>query len=154
MPKLVHEFDYYADLIFNDFGTGPMGYNRLVWIVTGGEFSGDRLKGTLPAGGGDWMTVGADGYGRLDVNATLQTHDGANIYVEYRGLVKATEATLINAGGGNAPNEWNDGYFYTNPRMETSDERYAWVNTTFWVSQGRLVGGPRVEYQVYRVENG
>ncbi|MEO0871318.1 MAG: DUF3237 family protein, partial [Pseudomonadota bacterium] len=32
---------------------------------------------------------------------------------------------------------FGDHYFYTNPRLETGDPRYAWVNTTFFVGQGR-----------------
>lgn len=44
-------------------------------------------------------------------------------------------------------------YFFTNPRLECSDERYAWVNTTMFVGEGRLVAGPAVEYRVYRLEN-
>ena len=45
-------------------------------------------------------------------------------------------------------------YFFTNPRLETGDERYKWVNQTQFLGQGRLVPGPTVEYRVYRVENG
>jgi hypothetical protein len=43
-----------------------------------------------------------------------------------------------------------DQYFRSTPRIETGDERYAWVNQTVFVAQGRLIPGG-VEYEVYRV---
>jgi Protein of unknown function (DUF3237) len=48
---------------------------------------------------------------------------------------------------------YGDQYFFTNPRLETGDERYKWVNQAQFPGQGRLVPGPTVEYRVYRVEN-
>ncbi len=35
--------------------------------------------------------IGADGIGRLDVRAAIETHDGANIYVSYTGVLHMTE---------------------------------------------------------------
>ena len=40
--------------------------------------------------GGD-PVIGADGVGRLDVRAAIETHDGANIYVSYTGVLHMTE---------------------------------------------------------------
>lgn len=153
MPKFVEEMTYYADLTAPDAcGGGPFG-NRMIVNVTGGEFSGERLKGQIVGAGADWLLLGDDGFGRLDVRATFQTHDGANIYVQYFGLLEITEGIMGILGGGQTPTQYGDQYFFTNPRLETGDERYAWVNTTMFVSQGRLVPGPRVEYKVFRVEN-
>jgi hypothetical protein len=36
-------------------------------------------------------------------------------------------------------------------RLETGDERYAWVNQTLFVADGRVHPGPVVEYRVHRV---
>ena len=67
------------------------------------------------------------------------------------GLVELT-AVL---GGGDTPTGYGDQYFFTQPRLETGDERYAWVNRTMFLGEGRLLPGPRVEYRVHhRVENG
>jgi hypothetical protein len=42
------------------------------------------------------------------------------------------------------------GTAFTNPRLETGDERYAWVSTTFFVGQGHILPGRVVEYRVSR----
>src|SRR5215210_4883401 len=150
MPHLEPEFDYYAELAVHSIGPGPFG-DRQEATVTGGEVSGDRLKGSFVGAGADWLLVGQDGFGRLDVRGTVQTVDGAFIYAQYFGLLELTPGTLAIMGGGGGPTEFGDSYFVTNPRLETGDERYAWVNQTMFVGQGRLMPGPRVEYRVYRV---
>ncbi|HEY1652960.1 MAG TPA: DUF3237 domain-containing protein [Acidimicrobiales bacterium] len=152
MPQLIPELTYYADLVVDDVGAGPFGA-RLIYNVTGGEFVGDRMKGSIVGAGADWLLFGADGFGRLDVRATFRTHDDALIYVQYHGLIEATEGITAILEGGGAPTEYGDQYFFTHPRMETGDERYAYVNTSFFIGQGRLVPGPRVEYQVFRIVN-
>ncbi|MGH9008407.1 MAG: DUF3237 domain-containing protein [Acidimicrobiia bacterium] len=152
MPELIEEMTYYADLAMDDVGAGPFGH-RMIFNVTGGEFAGDRLKGEIIGAGADWCLVGPDGYGRLDVRATFKTHDDAVIYVQYLGILEVTPALMAVLGGGGTPTEFGDQYFFTNPRCETADERYAWLNQTVLISQGRVVPGPRVEYKVFRVAN-
>lgn len=152
MPELIEELTYYADLAMDDAGAGPFGA-RMIFNVTGGEFAGDRLKGEIIGAGADWCLVGPDGYGRLDVRATFRTHDDAVIYVQYHGILEITPALMEVLGGGTTPTDFGDQYFFTHPRCETGDERYAWLNQTFLIGQGRVVPGPRVEYKVFRVEN-
>ena len=57
----------------------PVG-TRMTFITTGGVINGPKLRGELLPGGGDWLIVGSDGTGRVDVRATLRTHDGALIH--------------------------------------------------------------------------
>jgi Protein of unknown function (DUF3237) len=136
-------------------GAGPFG-QRLVVPVPGGELVGERLKGSFVGSAGDWLIVGADGFARLDVRATLETVDGALIYFQYFGLLEMTPGVTAVLGGGDTPTDFGDQYFFTNPRLETGDERYAWVNRTFFVGQGRLTpgsSGPRVEYKLFRLAN-
>jgi hypothetical protein len=76
IPELVHEFDLHADLAVTDVGGGPFG-QRIIYTVTGGELVGDRLKGSFEGAGGDWLLLGADGFGRLDVRFSTKTADGA-----------------------------------------------------------------------------
>jgi uncharacterized protein DUF3237 len=152
MPQLIYEFEYRVSLEVNDFGAGPAGH--CIWFRgTSGAFSGDRLKGEMTPGGGDWLLAGADGFGRLDVRLQLRTHDGANIYVQYGGLVELSEKALAWAAGQQSGTEYREEYFFTNPRLETSDERNAWVNKTFFIGQGHLVAPTTVEYKVYRLAN-
>lgn len=152
MPELIEEMTYYADLALDPVGPGPFG-TRLIFNVTGGEFAGERLKGRIIGAGADWCLVGPDGFARLDVRATFKPHDDALIYVQYHGILEVTPALQDVLGGGATPTEFGDQYFFTNPRCETADERYAWLNQTFLVGQGRVVPGPRVEYKVFRLAN-
>lgn len=152
MPELVHELDVHADLITDDVGLGPFG-QRYVISVVGGQVSGGKLKGSIVGAGGDWLLIGADGFGRLDVRFTLRTVDEARIYVQYLGVAEVTPAIQEILGGAGAPTNYGDQYFFTNPRLETGDERYAWVNQAVFLGEGRLLPGPAVEYRVYRVTN-
>ena len=42
------------------------------------------------------------------------------------------------------------GGIFTKPRFETGDPRYAWLNTTFFIGEGRSLPGLGVEYRVWR----
>jgi hypothetical protein len=152
VPELIEELTYYADLSLDEVGPGPFGA-RMIFNVTGGEFHSDRMKGEIIGAGADWLLVGPDGYGRLDVRATFKTHDDALIYVQYYGLIEITPQVMEVLGGGSTPTDFGDHYFFTNPRCETGDDRYAWLNQTMLIGQGRVVPGPRVEYKVFRVAN-
>jgi len=148
--NLEYEFTYHATLKEPvDVGPGPYG-NRLVFEVTGGKAEGERVKGKLLTGGGDWLLVGPDGWGRLDVRGQFLTDDGALIYVSYYGVLEMNEKVQSATAGGSGT-EYGDQYFRTNPRFETGDPRYAWLNQTLFVAEGRIRPGPTVEYNVYRV---
>jgi hypothetical protein len=148
--ELVYEFTYTARLAEKvAVGEGPFG-TRNIREVLGGEVRGERISGTVGTGGGDWVLVGADGYGRLDVRLSIHTHDRASIYMQYFGVIEYTGAALA-ANAGTRSSDWTEHYFRTAPRLESGDSRYAWVNRTLFVAEGRLHPGPVVEYRVYRV---
>src|SRR5439155_1074673 len=65
---------------------------------------------------GDWFLVGPDGTGTIDFRGTLETDDGATIYMYGMGRCD------MRGGVGNA------GVLYGAPLFETGDERYAWLN--------------------------
>lgn len=147
---LVYEFTYHATLKEPlVVGPGPFG-TRMVFEVTGGAFEGERLRGTVLTGGADWLLVGADGWGRLDVRAQLVTDDGAAIFVAYHGVLEMSDRVQAAVAGGTGT-EYGDQYFRTCPRLETGDPRYAWVNQTVFVAEGRVRPGGGVEYRVHRV---
>ena len=134
-----------------DHGAGPYG-TRLLFDVTGGHFEGARLRGTLRPSGGDWLLLDAEGVGHLDVRITLETDDGARILVQYYGVIVMNEAV----NGALAPGGsigYGDTYFMTQPRCETGDARYKWLNRVIAVAEGRIVSG-NVEYRVFEVVNG
>lgn len=109
---------------------GPQG-TRVIVNVTGGTVDGPRVKGTLLSSGGDWVTMRAGGSGLLDVRVTIQTDDGATIYMEYKGILK-------------------DGAVRTAPLFQTGDERYTWLNDVQCVAIG-APGKGDVSYEVYAV---
>ena len=151
MAKLEYLMTYRADLKpAVAVGAVPSG-SRQIFDVTGGTFQGPRLKGKLHASGADWLLVGNDGVGRLDVRGTLETDEGALIYLQYHGVLQMNEAfvSAISAGGETG---FGDVYFMTQPRFETGAESYAWLNSVVAVGEGRILPGA-VEYRVYEVVN-
>jgi hypothetical protein len=134
-----------------EIGTGPQG-TRTIFNVTGGTFHGARLRGTVLPSGGDWLLVDSEGVGRLDVRITLETEDGARIYVQYYGIAVINEkaAAAMAQGGATAYGEM---YFMTQPRFETGDARYQWLNRLVAVGEGRLVPSA-AEYQVFELVHG
>ena len=113
---------------------GPQG-TRMIVGVEGGRFEGERLKGTVVAPGGDWVTQRPDGSIKLDVRVILQTQDGANILVTYNGIGVVVEGRLEARCA---------------PLFETSDERYAWLNNIQAIGIGKL-DGTNVVYDIYEL---
>ena len=151
MPKLEYLMTYHADLKPPvEIGAVPSG-NRRIFDVTGGQFEGPKLKGRILPSGGDWLLMGPDGVGRLDVRTTLETMDGAQIYLHYHGVLVINEKIFqaLDSGG---ESQYGDTYFMTQPRFETGDDRYAWLNTIVAVGEGRVLPNA-VEYRVYQVLN-
>jgi hypothetical protein len=150
--KLEHLMTYRAELKPPvEIGAGPFGM-RSIFDVTGGTAEGPRLRGKLLASGGDWLLVDADGIGYLDVRGTLETDDGARIYVHYHGVLEMNEKILAALAKGE-DTDYGDTYFMTQPRFETGDPRYQWVNRIVAVAEGRVLPGA-VEYHVYQLVNG
>jgi hypothetical protein len=146
--NLVHEFTFSATLDPPlPIGPGPIGI-RMYYNVTGGEIAGDRLRGKL-LGGGEWAVIRPDGFLNVDVRLQAETHDGAYLYIRYVGLLGLNDAVTgaLESGAGT---DYGDQYFFTNPRIETGDERYAWLNQTFFVGEGHILPGLGVEYRVSR----
>jgi hypothetical protein len=144
--------DVHADLSAPiEVGACPSG-SRSIFNVTGGSFKGARVRGKILPGGADWLLVDADGVGRLDVRIALETEDGARIYVQYFGVLVINEVikAALKRGGSS---EYGDTYFMTQPRFETGDARYAWLNRLMAVGEGR-VRPSAVEYRIFALVNG
>jgi hypothetical protein len=129
-------------------GATPHG-TRLIVPVTGGSFQGPRLTGRILPGGGDWLLVRPDGVGELDVRATLETDDGALLYVTYRGYISRVFELLPRwSQGEEIPRE--EHYFVTTPYFETAAPAYDWLQRTVVVGLGQLIPGG-VRYDVFTV---
>ncbi len=149
--KLEPLMTYRADLKEPvEVGDGPFG-SRRIFDVIGGTFEGPRLRGSIQASGADWLLVSPDGFGRLDVRCTLETDDGAFIYVHYVGLIEFSASLAAAIAEGREP-DFGDAAFFTQPRFETGDPRYAWLNTVFAVAEGRVLPNA-VEYRVFQALN-
>jgi hypothetical protein len=134
-----------------EIGSGPFG-TRSIFEVIGGTFEGPRLRGKLLTGGGDWLLIDPQGVGHLDVRGTFETHDQARVYVQYYGVLVLNEKVNAALAGGGETN-YGDTYFVTQPRFETGDPRYAWLNHVVAVAEGRVLPGA-VEYRVFECTNG
>jgi hypothetical protein len=143
-----HLFDMHVDLQPAQLISTPVG-TRLTFITKGGVINGPRLRGELLPGGGDWLLVGTDQVGRIDVRATLCTHDDALIHYETRGVIKIPADGLGRLAAGEVL-PFTQTYVRTTPRFETADDRYSWLNEI--VAVGYNVLSPdHIDYRVYRV---
>jgi hypothetical protein len=107
---------------------GTPGGTRMILEVVDARTEGERLTSRIKgSANADWVLVGPDGTAALDVRATLETDDGALVYVQYTGR------NDLSGGPGSAP-------IYVAPRFETGDERYTWLNRIQAVGKGRLDG--------------
>ena len=107
-------------------GRLPVGERRII-NISGGKFSGPRLSGTILPGGADWQVIRPDGITQVEARYTLQTHDGALIYVENRGLRHGPAEVMERLALGK-PVDPNLYYFRTTPVFETGSKAYLWLN--------------------------
>ena len=149
MIDLEPVMDMRVDVNVRVVGAGPFG-TRQLFEIRGGEFKGPRLAGAVLPSGGDWMLMGSDGVGRLDVRILLETTDEALIYMQFTGVLEVNDR-VIAAASGERDAEYGDSYFVTQPRFETGDIRYAWLNRCVGLAEGR-VGQGEVNYRIYRAQ--
>jgi hypothetical protein len=111
---------------------------RYIFEVGAVTVEGERVRATLKGrAAADWLVVGPDLTGTLDVRALLETDDGALVYAQYNGRVDL-------AAGASAP-------VYATPRFETGDERYRWLNKIQAVGKGAYDGSTLV-YELYELK--
>ena len=117
-----------------DVGKSPHGQRRVINIM-GGAFSGPRLSGRILPGGADWQVVRSDGVVEVDARYTLETDDGALIYITNWGLRHGPPGVIARLGAGDKvdPSEY---YFRTTPVFETGAPEYAWLNGIISVAVG------------------
>ncbi|WP_456460515.1 DUF3237 domain-containing protein [Reichenbachiella sp.] len=147
--KLKPLFEFDSDISDRqELGDTPFG-KRIIYVVGGGRFWGERVNGQALPGGGDWVITNENGLAKLDVRKTLKTDDGALIYITYTGLYqfKKELSEKIEAGQGY---EFGETLFKVQMQFETGDERYAWLNTTLAVAEGKETG-TKVQYRAFEI---
>ena len=103
-----------------EIGSTPRGALS-IFPVAGGSFEGERLRGKVLAGGGDWVTAKGDGTIELDLRVTLETDDGALIHMTFTGV-----------------RDDANHYIRTLPRFETAAPKYAFLNRLLAVGIGQI----------------
>jgi hypothetical protein len=132
-----------------ELGEAPHGRRRII-PITGGRISGERVSGRVLAGGADWQIVRADGVAELDARYTIETADGALIYVSNRGVRHGPAEVLRKLAAGE-PVDPALYYMRTTPWFETGDTRYAWLNRIVCVATGARRAAA-VELEVYEIQ--
>lgn len=131
--------------------------NRRVSYIAGGTIDGERLRGEVLPGGGDWSELGPGPDGAaltlVDVRSIWKTHDGALIHVTYGGRLMIPAAVL---GAFRDPAQVEglpeaSYYFRIQPTFETADERYGWLNALVAVGVGKRTAAG-VRYRIFGVE--
>jgi hypothetical protein len=131
-----------------DVGQVPPGLRR-VFIVDGGTFEGERLRGEVMPGGADWVLWRADGAMMIDVRIVLRTDDGALIGMQYTGIATAGPEVMARFNRREVV-PYAEYYVRTTPRFETAAPAYAWLNGIVAVGNGaRTAGGP--VYHVFEI---
>jgi Protein of unknown function (DUF3237) len=105
------------------------------WSPAEGVVVGPKLNAKVRQIGGDWMTVRKDGVGVMDVRATLETLDGALLYVDYLGYYElgpnGYQEFLDRRWPARAPTR-------TTPRFHTAHPNYVWLNRVQCVGIGEV----------------
>ena len=92
-----------------------------IFPVIGGSFDGERLRGKVLAGGGDWVAADSNGTFTLDLRVTLETDDGGLIHMTFTGVRDDANQ-----------------YFRTVLRFETAAPKYAFLNRLLAVGIGEI----------------
>ena len=131
-----------------ELGEGPLGRRRVI-PITGGRFAGERLSGRVLPGGADWQVIRADGVADLDARYTLETDDGALIYIRNKGYRHGPEDVIRRLAAGETVDPALY-YMRSTPWFETGDARYAWINRIVCVGTGTRLAAA-VEFDFFEI---
>lgn len=144
-------FSYTATLQLPPEVIGPVpdGLRTNVYL-TGGTISGPRMNGTLRPVGADWGLLRQDGVFQLDVRATMETDDGALIYVTAGGVIDTGEDGYQKFLNGELPPDGTP--IRAVPRFQTAHPNYLWLNRLQCLNIGEAnLSQGEVRYDVYAV---
>jgi hypothetical protein len=120
----------------------------------GGWAKGPKISGKFISPGGDWLRVLPSGALRLDVRATLETDDGALIFISYNSIIQHSKESAERLNKGELLTTKDIPYFITAPTFETAPEKYAWLNGVQAINklvEVKLGEGGYVKYDVFIV---
>ncbi|MBV8030200.1 MAG: DUF3237 domain-containing protein [Betaproteobacteria bacterium] len=133
----------------HELGEGPHGRRRIIPIL-GGRFKGEKLQGSVVPGGADWQVIRRDGVAELDARYTLETSDGALLYVRHEAYRHGPPQVMQELAQGR---EVDPSSYYMRGalRLETAEPRYDWLNRTLFVTTGARRAAS-VELEVFEVK--
>ena len=116
IPLCRAEFEIGEAIVLEGTPTG----NLMVGEIADSRWEGERFRASQRGhAAADWLDIAPDGTGVIDVRMTVETHDGALVYVEYKGR-----------------SSLETGLAYATPSFRTGDPRYRWMNTLQAVAKG------------------
>jgi hypothetical protein len=119
LPPLIFAFAVHAQVgPALELGTTRSGRRRIVSIL-GGTFEGPGLRGRILPGGADWQIVHPDGFTELDTRYTLETEEGALVYVQNGGVRHSSPEVMSRLLAGEVVDP-SLVYFRTRPTFETA----------------------------------
>ena len=118
-----------------EVGRTPFG-TRAIGELAGARWEGERFRARMVgAAAADWALTGDDDLLAVDVRMTLETDDGALLFLRYDGLLDPRQDPPIRSA----------------MRFETADPRYAWMGRTLFIGCGTWDGVKTVRYEVFEV---
>lgn len=122
---------------------------RINFYIAGGAVTGQKISGRFLPVGADWAIMRTDGVGVLDIRATIETNDGALVYVAYQGVIDAGKDGYQQFLEGNTPPTLP---LRGAPRLMTSHPDYLWLNRLQCVNVGEAdVANSTVAYDLYAI---
>jgi hypothetical protein len=107
---------------------------RVTWNAGRGSVDGPLLKATVLQAA-DWMRIRPDGVGDVDVQAVLETGDGAKIMASYSGIIEFGEDGYQRFLTNTLPASLK---VWTAPRFLTAAAAYTWLNRLQCVGVGEV----------------
>jgi hypothetical protein len=139
--RLPFAMEYFASIRIplkapETIGVTPEGIRvNWFWYPAEGEIIGPKIRGKVRQMGGDWMTIRRDGVGIIDVRATIETDDGALLYVSHHGHYElgpnGYQDFLAHRWPARAPTR-------TTPTFHTAHPDYVWLNRLVCVGIGEV----------------
>ena len=119
----------------------------IVNILPGGWVQGPRISGKIVPPGGDWLRTMPSGALRQEAKLSIETDDGALIYLSYTGVVVGSIEVGEALGKGEIVTDKNFPYFITAAQFQTSAEKYNWLNQVQTV--GKMIELKRTAAEAY-----
>lgn len=125
---------------------------RIIIPVEGGSIQGEKINGKVLTGS-DWgLNVGSTTF-KMDCRTTIETDDGALIYITYSGYfhAEAEKFAFLSEGRTHelAPSDY---YLRSVPIFETSFPKYSWLNHTVSIGIGYFPAAGKIVYRIYAIK--